>query len=100
MMGALLDSGDGTLRQQSIQQLRELVVGGAAGHEVVAWFDGLPSARLQQWPDIIDKETALLPKLQKVLSDENHFQVRACMCIHTSGSALRTMQYPSAVDVG
>ena len=76
MTGALLDSGDGTLRQQSMQQLRELVAGGAAGHEVVAWFDGLPSARQQLWPATIDQEAALLPKLHKVLSDENHFQVR------------------------
>ena len=76
MTGALLDSGDGTLRQQSMQQLRELVAGGAAGHEVVAWFDGLPSARQPLWPATIDQEAALLPKLHKVLSDENHFQVR------------------------
>lgn len=97
MTGALLDSGDGMLRQQSMQQLRELVLGGAAGHEVVAWFDGLPAARVQRWPTTIDQEAALLPKLHKVLSDENHFQVRASTCIHSRASTVRTRQHHCGV---
>ena len=61
---------------QGTAHLRTLVDAGAAGHEVVAWFDGLPASRLDQWPKTIEHETAELPKLRKVLSAENHFQVR------------------------